>query len=185
METLFSNMAAASAAVTQRDVSFEQLTSQFLTRITEGNPAVGAIRVLAANEALNAARAMDSLLEAGGPLPPLAGMPVVIKENCDTNGMPCSAGLPFRGGNVPTTDAPVVKRLRDAGAIILGVSISDPGAFGVRTAEVTHPLDPALTVGGSSGGSAAALAAGFCLGAIGTDTGGSIRIPSPVAGRWD
>jgi len=179
---LFSNMAAASAAVTQRDVSFEQLTSQFLTRITEGNPAVGAIRVLAADEALNAARAMDRLLEAGGPLPPLAGMPVVIKENCDTSGIPCSAGLLFRTHYTPTTDAPLVKSLRDAGAVILGVSVSDPGAFGVRTAEVTHPLGPALTVGGSSGGSAAALAAGFCLGAIGTDTGGSIRIPSACCG---
>jgi Asp-tRNA(Asn)/Glu-tRNA(Gln) amidotransferase A subunit family amidase len=182
MERLFSSMEAASSAVTRRDFSFEELTSQFLSRIAESNAAVGAIRVTAVAEALNAARAMDRLLEAGGPLPPLAGMPVVIKENCDTIGIPCSAGLAFRAGCIPTTDAPVVKRLRDAGAVILGVSVSDPGAFGVRTTEVTHPRDPALTVGGSSGGSAAALAAGFCLGAIGTDTGGSIRIPSACCG---
>lgn len=182
MDALLTSMAAASAALTRRDVSFEELTSQFLTRITESNAVIGALRFVAAAEALDTARALDRRLEAGGPLPPLAGMPVVIKENCDTTGIRCSAGLPFRGGHIPATDAPVVKRLRHAGAVILGVSVSDPGAFGVRTAEVTHPRDPALTVGGSSGGSAAALAVGYCLGAIGTDTGGSMRIPSACCG---
>lgn len=96
--------------------------------------------------------------------------------------MPCPAGLDFRADHVPSKDSAIVSRLRAAGAIVLGVSVSDPGAYGVRTAEVVHPLDPTLTVGGSSGGSAAALAAGFCLGAIGTDTGGSIRIPSACCG---
>src|SRR5690606_10803637 len=68
--------------------------------------------------------------------------------------------------------------LREAGAVVLGVTVTDPGAFGVRTAEVTHPRQPSLSVGGSSGGSAAALAAELCYGALGTDTGGSIRVPS-------
>ncbi|MBB3302212.1 Asp-tRNA(Asn)/Glu-tRNA(Gln) amidotransferase A subunit family amidase [Rhizobium sp. BK077] len=182
MNTPLSSMATASVALSRRDVSFEELTSQFLARITESNSVIGAVRFVTAMEALDTARTLDRRLEAGGPLPPLAGMPVVIKENCDTTGIPCSAGLPFRAGYIPTSDAPVVKRVRDAGAIILGVSVSDPGAFGVRTVEVTHPRDPALTVGGSSGGSAAALAAGYCLGAIGTDTGGSVRIPSACCG---
>jgi aspartyl-tRNA(Asn)/glutamyl-tRNA(Gln) amidotransferase subunit A len=71
-----------------------------------------------------------------------------------------------------------VRRLRRAGAVIVGLSVTDPGAFGVRTAEVTHPQAPERTVGGSSGGSAAALAAGLAVAALGSDTGGSIRIPS-------
>jgi aspartyl-tRNA(Asn)/glutamyl-tRNA(Gln) amidotransferase subunit A len=71
-----------------------------------------------------------------------------------------------------------VRRLRRAGAVIVGVTATDPGAFGVRTPAVTHPQAPERTVGGSSGGSGAALAAGFCFGALGSDTGGSIRIPA-------
>ncbi|WP_158268971.1 amidase [Ensifer sp. NM-2] len=182
MDDLLSSMTAARVAITRRDVSVEALTSRFLSIIADSNSVIGAVRSVAADEALEAARAMDIRLEAGGSLAPLAGMPVIVKENCDTAGMACSAGLPFRAGHVPAADAPVVRRLRELGAIILGVSVSDPGAFGVRTAEVTHPCDATLTVGGSSGGSAAALAAGYCLGALGTDTGGSIRIPSACCG---
>jgi Asp-tRNA(Asn)/Glu-tRNA(Gln) amidotransferase A subunit family amidase len=107
---------------------------------------------------------------------------VVVKENCDTAGLACPAGLAFRKDHRPAIDSWITARLRAAGAVILGTAISDPGAFGVRTAEVTHPADASLTVGGSSGGSAAALSAGLCLGAIGTDTGGSIRIPSACCG---
>ena len=175
-------MIAALAAIRKGDVSTQELTSLFLARIESENPALGALRHVAAEEALKAARAIDALVQSAAELPPLAGLPVVVKENCDTAGMACSAGLTFRAGHVPSADSAVTARLRAAGAIILGVSVSDPGAFGVRTAEVTHPLDASLSVGGSSGGSGAALAAGFCLGAIGTDTGGSIRIPSACCG---
>jgi Asp-tRNA(Asn)/Glu-tRNA(Gln) amidotransferase A subunit family amidase len=90
----------------------------------------------------------------------------------------CSAGLPFLADYRPERDAVVVRRLRRAGALVVGLSVTDPGAFGVRTAEVTHPQAPERTVGGSSGGSAAALAAGLAVAALGSDTGGSIRIPS-------
>ena len=176
------NAEAACAAIRNRDVSAQELTSHFLARIEAGNGSLGAIRHVMADQAIEAARAVDAKTEAGEALPPLAGLPVVVKENCDTAGAPCSAGLAFRADHVPMADSAVTARLRAAGAIILGVSVSDPGAFSVRTPDVTHPVDPALTVGGSSGGSAAALAAGFCLGAIGTDTGGSIRIPSACCG---
>lgn len=172
---------AALAAIRRRDVSVAALTSRFLERIGEGNAAIGAVRHLSA-DAMTAALAMDARIQAGDALPPLAGLPVLVKENCDTAGVPCSAGLLFRAEHVPSTDSAITARLRAAGAIILGVSVTDPGAFGVRTPDVTHPVDPVLTVGGSSGGSAAALAAGFCLGAVGTDTGGSIRIPSACCG---
>lgn len=177
-----SSATAARTAVGRGDISAEDLISHFVARVEERNPTIGAVRFLAADQALEAAQEIDQRRKAGGPLPPLAGVPVVVKENCDTAGVPCSAGLSFRADNRPPADAPVVTRLRDAGAVILGVAVSDPGAFGVRTIEVTHPHDAALTVGGSSGGSAAALSAGFCLAAIGTDTGGSIRIPSACCG---
>jgi Asp-tRNA(Asn)/Glu-tRNA(Gln) amidotransferase A subunit family amidase len=173
---------AALAAIRRGDVSIQELTSHFLERIAADNAAIGALRDVLADDAMASARAMDERIRAGQPLPPLGGLPLVIKENCDVAGAACSAGLAFRAKNSPLKDCEITSRLRAAGAVILGVSVSDPGAFGVRTAEVTHPADPTLTVGGSSGGSAAALAAGFCLGALGTDTGGSIRIPSACCG---
>ena len=95
----------------------------------------------------------------------------------------CSGGLTFRNGYRPVRDAVAVRRLRRAGAVVVGVTATDPGAFGVRTAAVTHPLAPDRTVGGSSGGSGAALAAGLAYGALGTDTGGSIRIPAACCGN--
>ncbi|MGL4320429.1 MAG: amidase [Paracoccaceae bacterium] len=173
---------AAVAAIRNRDISASALTAHFLERSASQNPQINALRDCDTDQALQAALALDAQLDLGQDIGPLGGLPVVVKENCDTAGYPCSAGLAFRSDHRPATDSWITARLRQAGAIILGTSISDPGAFGVKTAEVTHPVAAALTVGGSSGGSAAALAAGFCLGAIGTDTGGSIRIPSACCG---
>lgn len=173
---------AAAAAILANDVSAEEVTAEFLRRIDEVNPNIGAMRQVLANEALAQAREIDSRRGHGEALGPLAGLPVAIKENCDTRGAVCSAGLAFRRNHVPPKDSSITERLRAAGTIVLGVTTSDPGAFDVRTLDVTHPIRPELTVGGSSGGSAAALAAKMCLGAIGTDTGGSIRIPSACCG---
>ncbi|MGV2130620.1 amidase [Agrobacterium vitis] len=169
---------AALAAIRGRDISAQELISRFLARIEHDNGHLHALRHGLSEQAMQDAAALDMSIRAGENLPVLAGLPVVVKENCDTAGVSCSAGLAFRTTHVPAGDSWITARLRAAGAIIVGLSVSDPGAFGTRTAEVTHPADPDLTVGGSSGGSGAALAAGFCLGAIGTDTGGSIRIPS-------
>lgn len=173
---------AATAAIRNRDCSVAALTEGFLARIAAHNPRINALRDSDADQAHQTARALDARLDRGEDIGLLGGLPVVVKENCDTVGYVCSAGLKFRTDHRPATDSWITARLRSAGAVILGTSISDPGAFGVRTAEVNHPAEAALTVGGSSGGSAAALAAGFCLGAIGTDTGGSIRIPSACCG---
>lgn len=177
-----SSAVAAQAAIRRGDVTTQELTSYFLARIEGDMSALGAVRDILAGQAIEAARAIDELIRTGAQLPPLAGVPVIIKENCDTFGAECSAGLSFRKNHITETDSAITNRLRAAGAIVLGTSVSDPGAFGVRTMEVIHPYDSSLTVGGSSGGSAASLAAGFCLGAIGTDTGGSIRIPSACCG---
>lgn len=173
---------AALAAIRSGACSVAALTEAFLDRIATENPRINALRTWDGGRALAAAHDLDARRARGEVIGPLGGLPVVVKENCDTVGFACSAGLEFRAGHLPSVDSWITARLRAAGAVILGTSVSDPGAFGVRTAEVTHPADPALTVGGSSGGSAAALAAGLCLGAIGTDTGGSIRIPSACCG---
>jgi Asp-tRNA(Asn)/Glu-tRNA(Gln) amidotransferase A subunit family amidase len=181
-QSLDTSAVAALSVLQKRDVSAVDLTSHFLAHIEAGNAGISAVRHVLAEQALDAARLIDRKRHSRDTLPPIAGLPVLVKENCDTAGAPCSAGLPFRNNHIPSIDSAIVSRLKEAGAIVLGVAVSDPGAFDVRTLEVTHPLDPTLTVGGSSGGSAAALAAGFCLGAIGTDTGGSIRIPSACCG---
>jgi len=183
MAGFFETSAAAGlSAIRRGEVSTRELISPFLSRIGENNGVLHAVRHILDDEARKAASAIDALVQSGEALPRLAGLPVLIKENCDTAGVPCSAGMRVRTGHVPETDSWITARLRALGAIVLGVTVSDPGAFSVRTPDVTHPADPTLTVGGSSGGSAAAVAAGFCLGAIGTDTGGSIRIPSACCG---
>lgn len=182
MNAFLTSATAASAAIAKREVSVEALTSYCLSTIAQTNGQTHTLRFVASEQALETARALDLTIKTGTAFGPLTGIPIVVKENCDTAGAPCSAGLDFRANNRPDTDAPLVARLRQAGAVIIGVSVSDPGAFGVRTLDVTHPANADLTVGGSSGGSAAALVAGYCLAAIGTDTGGSIRIPSACCG---
>lgn len=169
-------------AIRNGEVSAVALTSHYLDRILSDKAGTNAVRHVMAEQALHQAAGIDMRRKAQGLLPALAGLPVLVKENCDVKGPACSAGLSFRSHYLPAQDSWIAARLRELGAVILGVTISDPGAFSVRTAEVNHPADPGLTVGGSSGGSAAALAAGLCLGAIGTDTGGSIRIPSACCG---
>lgn len=168
----------AADALSAARVSSEELTRDTISRIEEINPRLGAVTDLTASSALRAARNSDVRRATGGARGALDGIPVLVKDCIDTRRAVCSAGLSFLADYRPSADAPVVRRLRWAGAVILGVCATDPGTFGVRTPAVIHPQAPGLTVGGSSGGSAAALAAGFCLGALGTDTGGSIRIPS-------
>ena len=160
------------------EIMAAELTEHALERIAAHNPRLNALREVLAERARREAARVDRRRRDGADLGVLAGVPVVAKEIIDTMPAVCSAGLPFLTDYRPAKDALVVRRLRRAGAVILGVSVSDPGAFGVRTRAVTHPQAPELTVGGSSGGSSASLAAGMCYAALGTDTGGSIRIPS-------
>src|SRR5207302_3215653 len=113
---------------------------------------------------------------------PLWGIPIGIKDIIDVAGTPTTANSRVLAGTVPRADAPVVARLRAAGALILGKTATHEFACGTVTPGTSNPWDPGRIPGGSSGGSAAALAAGHCLGALGSDTAGSIRIPAALCG---
>lgn len=168
----------AATALHRCRISSIELTQSALDRAKDLNPRIAAMTEITAVSALREAKRIDRKRASGAKLGRLAGIPLAIKDIIDTTPAVCSAGLSFLDDYRPAEDADVVRRLRRAGGVVVGVTATDPGAFGVRTPAVTHPQAPGCTVGGSSGGSAAALAAGFCLGSLGTDTGGSIRIPS-------
>ena len=132
------------------------------------------------------ARVAEREIAAGRYRGPLHGIPVSVKDLIDVAGTPTTAGsaVPPR---YPHVDAPIVARLRDAGAIIIGKTNLHEFAFGTTSDEsafgpVRHPLDPSRSAGGSSGGAAVALVEGMCFASVGTDTGGSIRIPSAACG---
>jgi len=140
-----------------------------------------------AEGALAAARASDARHAAGRPLSPIDGITLAVKDNIDVAGMPTTAGLGFRRDQVAAQDAFVVARLRAAGAVILGKANMHPAAFGATNRNVdfvncVNPSHPGLVPGGSSGGSAAAVAAGWADFALGSDTMGSVRIPASCCG---
>jgi Asp-tRNA(Asn)/Glu-tRNA(Gln) amidotransferase A subunit family amidase len=114
----------------------------------------------------------------------LRGTWIAVKDNISVAGLPFTAGHPVFADRIATTDAVAVVRLRQAGARVMGVTQTDAGGFGVTTPSVTNPVRPGRTVGGSSGGSAAAIAAGLADIGLGTDTGGSVRIPAACCGLF-
>ncbi|GAB4505538.1 MAG: amidase [Anaerolineales bacterium] len=126
-------------------------------------------------------------LEANQPQGTLAGIPIAVKDLYDTQGVRTTAGSLFFAENIPAQDAAVIQKMKDAGAIVLGKTNTHEVALGVTTVNphygaCRNPWDTTRIAGGSSGGSAAAVAAGMCLAALGTDTGGSIRIPASLCG---
>lgn len=167
--------------VVGRKYTARELCQIFLHRAQQ-NAGLGIMTDLIAQRALADADTVDRRVAAGKDAGRLAGIPMVIKDNIDTVPAVCAAGLPALSPYRPPTDAAVVRRLRAEGAVIIGVAATDSGAFGVTSPTVTNPKFPGLIAGGPSGGSAAAVAAGFCMAAIDTDTGGSIRIPAACCG---
>ncbi|ABE34943.1 mandelamide hydrolase [Paraburkholderia xenovorans LB400] len=150
---------------------------------------LNALTTLDLDGALAAARRIDALPAAGKARLPLAGLAVVVKDNINTAGLQTSAGTPALEGFVPKTNAPSVQRLIDAGAIVLGKANMHELAFGITSTNfathagpVRNPYDPTLIPGGSSGGTAAAIAARIAPAGLGTDTGGSTRIPAALTG---
>ncbi|WP_447921695.1 amidase [Achromobacter aegrifaciens] len=188
------------AAMAAGRLSAMDLVRGYLARIAahdQAGPALNA--VLALNgEALAEAAARDAERQRGAALGPLHGIPILFKDNIDTAGMPTTAGSLALAGRRPQRDADVVRRLREAGAVVLGKTTLHELACGVTnvsslSGRTRNAYDAARVPGGSSGGSAVAVASSFAAAAIGTDTSGSIRIPAafnqvwglrPTAGRY-
>ena len=174
-------------ALTHRETTAEAVTARCLDRIAERNPSLNAFITVLADEALAQAREADREMAAGRHRGPLHGIPISLKDLIDLRGTPTTAASRVRLGHVAETDAPVVARLRDAGAVFIGKTNLHEFAFGTTNEESAfgpthHPLDPTRSPGGSSGGSAASVLDGMCYASIGTDSGGSIRIPSAACG---
>jgi Asp-tRNA(Asn)/Glu-tRNA(Gln) amidotransferase A subunit family amidase len=168
--------------IARGEISAVSVCEAVRRQIDEKNPVIHALTHVLASSASDEAVATHNKRRAGTPLGKLAGIPVAIKDNIDTVPAVCAAGLDFLSAYRPELDAEVVQRLRGEDAVIVGVAATDSGAFGVVTPAVVNPAYPEKIAGGSSGGPAAAVAAGFCKAAIGTDTGGSIRIPAACCG---
>ncbi|WP_165393342.1 amidase [Rivibacter subsaxonicus] len=164
-----------------------QLTHACLARVARIDPALNSFITVTAEQALADARLAEAELSAGHWRGPLHGIPIALKDNIDTGGVRTTAGSEVFVERIPGEDAEVVQRLKAAGAVILG-KLNLHEFSGGTTSAISHfgsvhnPWDPARTAGGSSGGSAAAVAASLCFGAVGTDTGGSIRIPAACCG---
>jgi aspartyl-tRNA(Asn)/glutamyl-tRNA(Gln) amidotransferase subunit A len=169
------------------EISSVDATSAYLERIERLDGSIGAFWTVDADGALEQAGRADSALETGRQLGALHGLPVALKDNIDTAGLRTTNGAAFLADRVPDADAEVTRRLREAGAVILGKLAMHELAFGATSQNehygpVRNPWDTSRVPGGSSGGSGAAVAAGLCAAALGTDTGGSVRIPAALNG---
>ena len=181
------NATEIATRVAAGELSASSVTEASLQRMQAVNPALNAVVQDLGDEALAAAGAVDKRIAAGKPVGALAGVPVTIKVNIDQQGWPNTNGIRIQRDHIAGQDSPVVSNLRDAGAIIVGRS--NTPAFSMRwfTRNSLHghtlnPRNPELTPGGSSGGAAAAVAAGICAIGHGTDIAGSIRYPAYACG---
>ena len=172
--------------VAAREVSAEEAVSAALDRVGRHNRVVNAVVTLSPR-ALDGARAIDRRLARGEDVGPLAGVPVGIKDMTAVAGLRTTYGSPLYADHVPAEDALVVRRLRAAGAVVVGKTNTPEFAAGANTfndvfGATRNPWDPALSAGGSTGGGAAGLATGMFALAEGTDLGGSLRIPAAFCG---
>ena len=174
-------------ALARGDTTSVRLTAQCLDTIAALNPRLNAFITVTGAAALAAARAADVLRASGAPVTALHGIPISLKDLIDDAGVRTTAGSQVRRHVVATTDAAITTRLRAAGAVIVGKTNLHEFAFGTTNDDsgfggARHPDDDTRSPGGSSGGSAIAVRTGMSIASIGTDTGGSIRIPAGVCG---
>lgn len=176
------SVADAAAAVARRELSPVELTDAALARIDEVDGRVRAFETVVAGRAREAARRAEAEIASGDYRGALHGIPVAVKDLYDTAGIPTTASSRVLEGRIPQRDAACVERLFKAGAVLLGKTRMHEFAYGVTTPQARNPWSLERLPGGSSGGSAAAVAADECLLALGSDTAGSIRIPSAACG---
>lgn len=173
------------ARIRRREISPVEVTHAMLARIDALDPKLHAYARVLPDMALAQARAAEQQLMQKRELGPLHGVPLAVKDLFWVAGHPTAAGMPIHQNFVPAQDATAVRRLRDAGAILLGKLQMTEGAFALHHPDIPTPLNPwgaKHWSGASSSGSGVATAAGLCYGALGTDTGGSIRFPSAANG---
>lgn len=180
-------IAVASAELRAGRLSSVALTERCLDAIESRNPTLNAFITVTADSALDEARNADRERATGIDRGPLHGIPVSLKDLIDVRGVPTTAASRVRQGHLAIADATVTVRLRQAGAVLVGKTNLHEFAFGTTNEDsaygpARHPVDPSRSPGGSSGGSAVSVATGMSLASIGTDTGGSIRIPSAICG---
>lgn len=186
-ELLNRPLAEMAAAVRKGVIKSEQLVQAFLDRIEKVNPQLNAVVNLKAEQALEYARKADAAQANGSISGPLHGVPMTVKDSLDTKDAVTTWGTLGRADFTPARDATCVARLREAGAILMGKTNTPEFTLSFQTdnlvyGETKNPWDPDRTPGGSSGGAAAIIAAGGSPLDVGTDTGGSIRLPSHFCG---
>ncbi len=181
------DIGALSALLRRRELTSEEVTRACLERIEATDAIVNSFVSLCPDRALAAAREADGRLAAGNGVTPLTGVPIALKDVIVTRGVLTTAGSKILGNFIPPYDATVTERLEESGAVILGKLNCDEFAMGSSTENSAfgpsrNPWDVERVAGGSSGGSATAVAARQCFGSLGTDTGGSIRLPASFCG---
>ena len=181
------DLSAQSQALAEGRITSTALTAAVLDEVARRNPRLNAYLHVDADGARAAAAASDERRASGVSLGPLDGLTLAVKDNIDVLGMPTTAGMATRRGRVAAVDAFVVQRLRAAGMVIVGKLNMHEAALGTTTdnphyGRCHNPLREDFTPGGSSGGSAAAVAAGLCALALGSDTMGSVRVPAAYCG---
>ena len=181
------SISEAAELLRQKKISPVDLATACLDRIERLNPMLNAFITVTHESAMAEARVAEDEIQRGEWRGPLHGIPIGLKDLIDTAGVRTTCGSALFADRVPSEDAEVVQRLKRAGAVLLGKQNLQEFAYGGTSASshfgpVHNPWNPKLIAGGSSGGSAAAVAAGMCFAAIGTDTGGSIREPAAFCG---
>lgn len=185
----FATLRDAARAIRDGQISSVELTRLMLDRIEAHEPALNAYTTLLDDEALEQARALDAMAARGRWMGPFHGVPISIKDSIWIRGVPSTAGDPAFADFVPEEDAPVVARLRSAGAVFLGhtnmpMHGDDFQSYNELFGRTSNPWDLSRTAGGSTGGGGAAVAAGLSYLSIGSDFGGSIRVPSHFNGIY-